>query len=189
MEGQGSEPLVRVTGMPELVERFLLWLNTREGKKIFRYSMVSVISTAVSFTVLVILYGFIFKHSEVQDTVFANIVATFPSYWLNRNWAWGKSGRSHLTKEVIPFWAMSAFGIAFSIIGASIARSLGHDHSQLDRTMLVVGANLLSFAIFWVAKLLVFNRLFHVPDLAEEIDEHIEVEEEAKEASGDGRFR
>ncbi len=175
--------------MPEMLERFLLWLNTREGKKIFRYSMVSVISTAVSFTVLVIVYGFIFKHSEIQDTVFANIVATFPSYWLNRNWAWGKSGRSHLTKEVIPFWAMSVLGIAFSVIGASIARHIGHGHPQLERTILVVGANLISFAIFWVAKLLVFNRLFHVPALAEEIGEHIENEDEAQEASGDGSLR
>jgi putative flippase GtrA len=180
--------------MPELLERFVLWLNTREGKKIFRYSMVSVISTAVSFTVLVIVYGFIFKHSEVQDTVFANCVATFPSYWLNRNWAWGKSGRSHLTKEVIPFWAMSIFGIAFSVIGASIAKDIGHHfhghHAHLEQTVLVVAANLLSFAIFWVAKLMVFNRLFHVPGLAEEIEEHMaNDEEEAKEVSGDGRSR
>ena len=62
--------------------------------------------------------------------VFANAVATFPSYWLNRNWAWGKSGRSHLMKEVVPFWVMSAFGIAFSIVGASVARHLGHGRSH-----------------------------------------------------------
>jgi putative flippase GtrA len=184
--------------MPDFVERFMLWLNTREGKKIFRYSMVSVISTGVSFTTLVIVYGFIFKHSEVQDTVFANIVATFPSYWLNRNWAWGKSGRSHLTKEVIPFWAMSVVGIAFSIVGATLAKNIGHHfhghHAHLEQTILVVGANLISFAIFWFVKLMVFNRLFHVPSLGEEIEEHIEEEEhtgggEAEEVSGDVRFR
>ena len=169
--------------MPELFERFLLWLNTKEGKKIFRYSMVSVISTAVSFSVLFILYGFIWRHSEIEDTVAANIVATFPSYWLNRSWAWGTSGRSHLVKEVAPFWVMSALGIAFSIVGASVARHLGHGHSHVFATALVLLANIVSFAIFWVAKLMVFNRVFHVPSLGEEIEEHIE--HEVEPVSGD----
>ncbi|MGH8996503.1 MAG: GtrA family protein [Acidimicrobiales bacterium] len=172
--------------MPELLERLSLWLSSKEGKKIFRYSMVSVISTAVSFTVLVIVYGFIFKHSEVQDTVFANLVATFPSYWLNRSWAWGKTGRSHLTKEVLPFWGMSIVGIAISIVGATFAKGIGNHlgpHHHLEQTILVVGANILSFGIFWVVKLMVFNRLFHVPGLLEEIEEH--VDEGAREPTGD----
>lgn len=163
--------------MPEVLERFVLWLGTPRGKKLFRYSMVSVISTAVSFSVLFIVYGVARLWTEVPSTVFANVVATFPSYWLNRNWAWGKTGRSHLVREVIPFWVMSSLGIAFSIVGASVARDLGTGHSHLVRTVLVLLANLVSFGIFWVAKLMVFNRLFHVPPLSEEIEEHIELEE------------
>jgi putative flippase GtrA len=112
------------------------------------------------------------------------VVATFPSYWLNRNWAWGKSGRSHLVREVIPFWVMSGLGIAFSIVGATFARHVGEGHSHLERTILVLAANIISFGIFWVAKLMVFNRLFHVPGLREEIEEHLE-EEPAAEISGD----
>jgi putative flippase GtrA len=166
--------LVRVTGMPELLERLLLWINTKEGKKILRYSAVSVISTAVSLTVLFIVYGVARVWSEVPSTVFANAVATFPSYWLNRSWAWGKSGRSHLVKEVLPFWVMSALGIAFSIVGATVAHHLGaHSNDHAYRTALVLVANVVSFAIFWVAKLMVFNRVFHVPSLSEEIGEHI----------------
>jgi putative flippase GtrA len=159
--------------MPERLERFLLWLHTKEGKKIFRYTMVSVISTAVSFTVLFLVYGVARLWSEVPSTVFANVVATFPSYWLNRSWAWGKSGRSHLIKEVLPFWVMAAFGISFSIVGATVAHHLGANHSHIEKTALVLMANLVSFGIFWVAKLMLFNRLFHVPDLREEIEEHI----------------
>jgi putative flippase GtrA len=171
----------KVAAMPDFLERFMLWLNTKEGKKIFRYSMVSVISTAVSFTVLFLVYGVSRLWTEVPSTVFANVVATFPSYWLNRSWAWGKSGRSHLMKEVVPFWAMSAVGIAFSIVGATVARHLGTDHSHLVKTVLVLLANLVSFGIFWVAKLMLFNRLFHVPSLLEEIDEHVEHEGEVSD--------
>ena len=174
-------------GMPELLERLSLWLNSKEGKKILRYSAVSVISTGVSFTVLFLLYGVGPLRNEVEATVLANAVATFPSYWLNRNWAWGKSGRSHLVKEVIPFWAMAAVGIAFSIVGASIARHLGYGQSHMIRTVLVLVANMMSFGIFWLAKLALFNRLFHVPSLLEEIDEHIEAE--AGEAADDVSLR
>src|SRR5271155_404803 len=168
--------------MPEQLERLRAWLQTHEGKKIFRYTMVSVISTGVSLFVLVIVYGVARLWTEVPSTVFANCVASFPSYWLNRNWAWGKSGRSHLLKEVIPFWAAAAGGIAFSIIGASLARSYGHQHhlGHLTQTALVVGANFASFAVFWVLKLLLFNRVFrvvHIPTVLEEMDEHLQVEE------------
>jgi len=164
--------------MPESLERLWAWLHTHEGKKIFRYSMVSVISTAVSFTVIFLVYGVGHVWTEVPSTVFGNAVATFPSYWLNRSWAWGKSGRSHLTKEVLPFWVIAAAGISFSIIGASEARHLGiaHHLSHPTKTALVLVANVLSFAIFWVLKLLIFNRLFHVPTLLEEIDERIEAQ-------------
>ena len=165
--------------MSETLDRLWAWLHTHEGRKIFRYSMVSVISTAVSFVVLFIVYGVLRLWSEVPSTVFANAVATFPSYWLNRSWAWGKSGRSHLTKEVLPFWSMSAIGIAFSIVGASIARHIGQTHNldHAELTVVVLAANLVSFGIFWVLKLMLFNRLFHVPTLLEEIDEHVEAEE------------
>ena len=152
--------------MLEFLERLLLWLNTTEGKKIFRYTMVSVISTGVSFSVLFLVYGVGRLWTEVPSTVFANVVATFPSYWLNRRWAWGKSGRSHLVKEVIPFWALAALGITFSIVGASVARHLGIHHSHLVRTVLVLFANLASFGIFWVAKLALLNRLFQPNSLS-----------------------
>ncbi len=157
------------------------WLHTHEGRKIFRYSMVSVISTAVSLFVIFIVYGVLHLWSEVPSTVFGNAVATFPSYWLNRKWAWGKHGRSHFFKEVVPFWAAAAAGIAFSIVGASIARHIGikYDLNHLEQTVLVLVANVMSFAIFWVFKLLLFNKLFKHE--LEEFDEHLTHEEEEEE--------
>ena len=157
------------------------WLHTHEGRKILRYSMVSVISTAVSLVVIAIVYGVFHLWSEVPSTVFGNIVATFPSYWLNRKWAWGKHGRSHLWKEVVPFWTMALAGIAFSIIWASLARhwAIKYQLNHVETTVLVMAANVMSFAVFWVLKLLVFNRLFQ-QELAE-FDEHLTHEEEEEE--------
>jgi putative flippase GtrA len=164
----------------ERLQSLYAWLHTHEGRKIFRYTMVSVISTAVSLVVIILVYGVLHIWGEVASTVFGNAVATFPSYWLNRKWAWGKHGRSHFMKEVVPFWVMAAAGIAFSIIGASIARHFSGKYSlsHLETTVLVLVANVMSFAIFWVLKLLAFNKLFHHQVELEEFDEHLAHEEE-----------
>jgi putative flippase GtrA len=154
------------------------WLHTHEGRKIFRYTMVSVISSCVSLFVIFIVYGVLRLWSEVPSTIFGNVVATFPSYWLNRKWAWGKHGRSHFFKEMVPFWTLAAIGIAFAIVGAALARHIGIalklDHGE--QTLLVLVANVMSFGIFWVAKLLLFNRLFRIE--LDEFDEHLAHEEE-----------
>jgi putative flippase GtrA len=155
--------------MSGLVARLVsLWRlrKTPEGKKMFRYTMVSVISTGVSFATLALVYGVFKVWTEVPSTLFANVVATVPSYYLNRNWAWGKSGRSHLRREVLPFWGLSIVGILLSILTSSAARSFGihhFNHDHLARTVLVEGMNLFAFALLWVAKFLVFQRLFRTP--------------------------
>jgi putative flippase GtrA len=159
------------------------WLQTHEGRKLFRYSMVSAISTIVSFVVILLVYGVFHWWSEVPSTIFGNVVATFPSYWLNRQWAWGKSGRSHFLKEVLPFWVMAVLGIAVAIVGAALARHIGLHYklSHGELTALVLAANIVSFAVFWLLKLLVFNRMFKVE--LEEFDEHLKAEEAVEESA------
>ena len=164
--------------MVDLVHRIQEWSKSHEGKKLIRFTAVSVISTGVSFVTLFLVFGVFKVWTQVPSTIFANAVATIPSYNLNRKWAWGKSGRSHLMKEILPFWSMSAVGIAVSVVGAQAARhvSVKHHLPHLEQTIIVLTANVLSFAIFWVLKLLLFNRLFHVNEM-EEFDEHLELEE------------
>jgi len=125
--------------------------------------------------VLIVVYGLLHLWGEVTSTVFANAMATIPSYHLNRKWAWGKTGRSHVAKEIVPFWVMAAAGIAFAMVGAAVVRHLSLEHhlSHTVTSILVVLANIVSFGIFWILKLLLFNRLFHVHTL-EELDELVE---------------
>jgi putative flippase GtrA len=158
----------------------IAWAHTHEGRKLIRFTSVSVISTVVSNVVLAIVYGLRWIPNEVYATIFGNLVATFPSYQLNRKWTWGKSGRSHVRKEIVPFWAISLLGIAFSVVGASVAHHVINSHhwNHLINTALVVLANILSFVIFWFLKLWIFNRIFHVETLTE-MDEHLTAEENA----------
>jgi putative flippase GtrA len=151
------------------LRRVLQWSKSHEGRKLIRFTGVSVVSTVVSVLVITLVYGLRIIRSEVEATLFGNIVAAIPSYTLNRRWTWGKTGRSHVRKEILPFATMTFLGIAFSILGAYYAKHLVHTHhwSHLSNTGLVDGANLASFAIFWVLKLIVFNRIFRVDEIAE----------------------
>ena len=149
--------------------------HTPEAKQLIRYTMVSVISTVASFGVLAIVYGLHIIKGEIEATVFANVVATIPSYFLNRMWVWGKGGRSHLMKEIVPFWVMSAIGITVSIGGAAVARHIGTTHhlSHVQETAVLLLANLVSFGLFWILKYMLYNRLFHVHPV-EELDDLVE---------------
>jgi len=166
-----------------MIERFntlIAWSHTHQGKKMVRYILGSVITTAVSFTSIAILYGFRIIPGVQWATLAGNLIATVPGYHLNRTWTWGKRGRSHIRREIIPFWTMSFLGIAFSQLGAYWAKHEVHTHqwSHLANTGLVTGANLLSFIIFWFLKLVVFNKIFRVSKI-EMIDEHLSMEEQA----------
>ena len=136
---------------------------------------------------IILFYGLKLIKGEVWATLAGNVVATFPSYYLNRTWTWAKRGKSHLRKEIIPFWTMSLLGIGFSTILAFVARHVVQTHHwhHLVNTLIVVIVNLVSFAIFWVLKLKVFNRIFRVNELAE-IDEHLTLEESGDIGSARG---
>lgn len=126
--------------------------------------MVSAISALTSLVILTIVYGVFRLWTEVPSTLFANVLAGIPSYLLNRQWVWGKSGRSHLWREIVPFWVMSLVGIVFALFTASLAHNFADTHHlhHLVRTVLVVGANVAAFGILWILKFIILNRLFTV---------------------------
>lgn len=76
---------------------------------------------------------------------------TVPSYSLNRRWVWGKTSKSHLWKEVVPFWALSFLGLVLSTVVVAIAAS------WKDTTLVVSAANLATFGVLWVGKFLLLH--------------------------------
>jgi putative flippase GtrA len=149
--------------MRELLERAWRAYQTPTGKRMFRYTMVSVISTAVSLSVIFLVFGVLQLLGQVGSAIVGNTVATVPSYYLNRKWAWGKSGRSHLVKEVLPFWAASFAGLVLSIGAAQWAKEFtkAHHFHHFGATVIVLGANFTAYGLLWVGKFLIFNKLFH----------------------------
>ncbi len=138
-------------------------------RKVVRYAAVSVISTAVWFVTFTLVFGVYKVWSPVWSNIFANAVATVPSYYLNRAWAWGKTGRSHVMKEILPFWALS-FGSLFVSIGVVWAASRWashHHYAHFETTVVVEGANVATYGVLWVAKFTLNNLIFrHAPHVA-----------------------
>jgi len=74
----------------------------RWGRRMLRYSLVSLVSIVVSQAVLMAAFGMLHGAARLANVV-ACAAGTVPSYYLNRTWAWGRRGRSHLWKQVVPF--------------------------------------------------------------------------------------
>ena len=148
--------------MHDAVVRHWRRRNTTNGKRMLRYTMVSIVSTVFGFTVLGIVFGALHVWTEVPSAILASVLAIVPTYYLNRSWVWRKTGPSHWRREVLPFWAVSVGGIVLSIAAAELARhiSIAHHLSHAEATALLLAVTLAVFGSLWVFKFLVFNRLF-----------------------------
>jgi putative flippase GtrA len=159
--------------MSARIRTVIAWTKSHQGKKLTRYLLGSVVTTGVSFAWITVMYGLRIIPGVIWATLSGNLVAVVPSYYWNRAWAWGKRGKSHFRREIVPYWSMAFLGIAFSQLGALWARHEVHSHnwSRFDSTAVVSLTNVLCFAIFFLLKLMVFNRIFHVarPDDVEDL--------------------
>jgi len=148
--------------------------RTPRGKKLIRYTMVSVVAIAVSQVCLLFLLG-VFHWRARAANVAAVCISAVPSYYLNRNWVWGKSGRSHLWKEVTPFWALALLGLGLSTWSADFAESIAIDNhlSHVVKTVVIMAASLAAFGVLWLGKFMIFNELMfkhHPEDLEPALD-------------------
>lgn len=172
-EHGGHPPLSHIWSSDQsLYARVRQMMAHPSSVKVIKYASVSVISTVVSQVTLILVFGVFRLMSEVPANVLANVLATIPSYWLNRRWVWGKSGKSHFWREVAPFWVLSFIGLAFSSLAVWLAGDFARSHnlSHAATSLLVNAANLMTFAILWVVKFVIYNKLFHIDPV--EFEEH-----------------
>lgn len=155
--------------MRDVLIRLWRYYRSPQGTKLYRYVMGSVITTIVSFGVLTLVYGVFRWWSAVPSTLFANLVATVPAYYLNRSWTWGKYGKSDIWREVVPFWVISVLGIVVSMGTAALASDFSHAHGfhHFGSTVVVDGANLVAFGVMWVGKYLFFQKMFKLTPAVE----------------------
>jgi putative flippase GtrA len=133
-------------------------IGSHDLGKILRYGTISVVSTAISLSGLFVFYRWI-GLSPTWSNVVATCIATVPYYYLNRMWVFKKSGRSHITKEVLPFWTIAFVSLVLSTLAVKFAGSQVHSISSKNvRGAILVAANFATYGILWIAKFVVFNR-------------------------------
>lgn len=155
------------------------WYETEHGRKLTRYAMVSVVAVPVGEIGIVIGLA-VLNLSAGWAAMFGNSLGALPSYYLNRSWVWGKGGRSHLVKEILPFWTISVIGVLFGgwfgSLGGTYARH--HHITGTVKVVMLLAANLLAFAILWVGKYIFFNKVLftvsHHDGVEHSHDEHTE---------------
>jgi putative flippase GtrA len=155
-----SRPVRRVFRYP-VVERVMLpTRGDRSVHRFIRYSMVSGVAVVISQVTILICAGLLHFSGILANTVGA-LAATPASYELNRRWAWGKRGKSHLWKEVVPFWSLTVVGYLASTGTVQVADSLSSSHHVvgIDRALAIMGASLFAYGVVWVAKFVIFNKL------------------------------
>jgi len=134
--------------------------GNRAIHRFIRYSMVSGVAIVIS-QVAILICTAIFHFSGILANTVGAVAATPASYELNRKWAWGKRGKSHLWKEVTPFWALTLIGYLASTGTVQLADNMcaSHHVTGLDRAFAIMGASLFAYGVVWVAKFIIFNKL------------------------------
>jgi putative flippase GtrA len=141
--------------------------RTPTGKKLVKYTMVSIISVFVGQGLLLFALA-VLDWTAVPSNIFAVAVSSIPAYYLNRAWAWGKRGRSHLMKEVVPFWGLNFLGLVVSTAFVAVAEDRAQHYSKAMENLIIMAAALAGFGILWVVKFVVLNKLLfrtHLQDL------------------------
>lgn len=163
--------------------------KTDGGRRAIRYSATSLICVGIT-QVLIILFYKVIKldvtdvaSPAVQANLAATMLTSIPAFALNKYWVWGKRGRAHMRREVLPFWAFTVAGWALSTGAVAIVSTWADPHSTMQ-TALVMAANIAGFGTLWILKYLFLDKIMFGPHHHTPYDEDIELEEAAEAAEG-----
>ena len=137
--------------------------RTETGRKSLRYAAVSVVAIGVSQVTLLLCYGLFHWDGDraTRAQLVAFVTSSIPSYYLNRMWVWGKSGKSHMWKEIAPFWAVGLAQLVISLVFVKWAQGAVErsTDSHMVRTIGFLFNNLFIYGVMWVAKFMFFNKV------------------------------
>jgi putative flippase GtrA len=136
--------------------------------KVVRYGTGSVVATVCSYVTFLLVYG-PFGASTTWASILGWLAGAVPNYVLNRSWAWGLRGRPSLRREVLPYVVIVLVTLLLAVLTTGWADRLldGMDISDLARTLIVSLVFLGVYAVVFIARFLLFDRLFtglHAPD-------------------------
>lgn len=127
------------------------------GLRVTRYSIGSIVALVTSEITFALCYTA--GLGTTVCSVVAFVAGAVPNWVLNRRWAWRRRGRPSLRREILPYVATSII----SLVASSAAT--GWTNHQIRhtvaspglRTAAVTAAYLVTFAVLFVAKFLLYE--------------------------------
>ncbi|WP_327638797.1 GtrA family protein [Kribbella sp. NBC_00482] len=134
--------------------RLLLWA---------KYSASSVIATVVSQVAFALCYWF--GTAAIVATLVAWLAGAIPNYVLNRRWTWGRSGQK------LPYTIIVVGSAVTAIVVTSVTDRLVQPlESHLWKTVLVSGSYLGTYAVLFIVKFVLFDRLVFAKTAADPVE-------------------
>ncbi len=150
------------------------------GRRAIRYVATSGIGVVLTQVLLALfLHGFHWR-SGVSNVVAVSVVS-IPAFLLNKYWVWGKRGKAHMRREVLPFWLFTIAGLAISTLLVVIVANLTKDPNvpelENGNKYAVQFANIAGFGVLWVLKYMFLDKIMFGAHHHTPYDEDIEAEE------------
>lgn len=130
--------------------------------RLSRYTAGSALCFAVSEVAFFALFGLGLLGAN-RASIAASVIGVIPGYYLNRTWTWGRRGRSDFRREVAPYWATAIASAIIASLGTGAADHAVLAEPRLVRTVINAAAFMITYGLLFIAKYVVFHRLFARP--------------------------
>ena len=127
-------------------------------RRMSRYTMGSVVCFLVAEVTFVLLFKPHLLGARGASVV-ASIVGIIPGYTLNRQWTWGRRGKSDLWREVVPYWVTALVSTALAAVATGAANDAFANYSRDTRTIINAVAYMLTYGVLFIAKYIIFDRV------------------------------
>ncbi len=129
-----------------------------------RYLAGSVVATVCSEVVFVLLYGPAGAGTTLSSLL-GWLAGAIPNYWLNRRWAWRRTGPVSLRRELVPYVAIIVVTLLLAVVATGAADHLvgSLDLSDRQRWAVVGGTFLGVYGVVFVLRFALLDRLFRRP--------------------------
>ena len=140
--------------------------------KLLRYFTGSVIATVCSEVAFVALYGLL-SVGTTWSSVLSWLAGAVPNFWLNRNWAWQRTRRPSLRREVLPYAAIIVTTLVLATLLTHAADVWLHHQgvSSSVRVTLVATVFLGTYVVVFALRFVLLERLFGRLHLLEKADD------------------
>lgn len=137
--------------------RAVAWLRSGGAVRLFKYGLGSIVAAVSSALAFALCYAGGLHTTPASAIAF--VAGAVPNYILNRRWAWQRTGKVDVWREIVIYTVVSlvSFVAAAAATGATSSAVKNLDISSTAQTLLVTGAYVATYAALFFAKFLCFE--------------------------------